>query len=116
MKSINLSIALFLFVLFSASGLFGQSNMQTNSPDALKNQSQVTVIDENPALTDQTITPVNQDGSINAYVLDDNGNLVKTTVTSIGKRTLIKKADFDALPIEKQKFILTDEEGFIIVE
>ncbi len=104
MKSIHISSAVLVTFLFlMGARAFAQTNTPTNPPQLSVDQNKVST----------TSTVVDQ---IIVYVPDAQGNLVKTTGSNPGNKTVIKKADFDALPPEKKKFIIEDQASFIITE
>jgi hypothetical protein len=105
------SIFLFGILFGSLFGIqaFSQSTTTTTQPDNGRlqvNQASIAVVDENPGA----------EAPVDGYVFNENGELVQTKVQPNGRKITIKKADYDALPVEKQTLIKEDQASFIIIE
>lgn len=99
----------FMLAPFFGIKAFSQSttNDSKTSVQTLQvNQAAVSVIDQTPFA----------EPAVDGYIFNEDGSLVKAKVQQTGKKIVIKKADYDALPMEKQTFIKEDQSSFLIIE
>lgn len=102
-------LAAFMLAPFFGIKAFSQSTTKetkTSVQTLQVNQAEASVIDQTPFA----------EPAVDGYIFNEEGLLVKSKVQQTGKKIVIKKADYDALPLEKQTFIKEDQASFLIIE